>query len=85
MNKIVRLLKQNLGNGIAPAVRYATSFSPNATVADMVAAGVSLGLNPLTVRKQFAQARKEDAAIEAACKGMTRAQFIEVVVRCNQS
>lgn len=77
-----RQLKKPGYGGIAASIRYATTFTPGCTAAEMVAAGKELGLNPITVRRQFAQARKEDAEIDKLCKGMTEQQFIDVVVRC---
>lgn len=85
-DKFERLVKKELaaGYGIAASVRYATTFTPEATAHDAGEVASRLGLNRNTFLKQFAQARKEDVEIEACTKGMTREQFIEAVVRCVQ-
>ena len=68
MSPLAKDLTHYLGRcpGIAAAVRCATTFNPEASVEQMVAAGNEVGLNEATVRKQFHQARKEDREMEAA-------------------
>lgn len=78
---LVKQIRKQLKHGVAPAIRYVTTFNPEATREEMVAAGVACGLNPNTVAKQYAQARKEDAEVDAACSGMPREQFIEAVIK----
>lgn len=58
--------------GVAASIRIVTTFNPDATAADLVAAGASLGLNAATIKKQFSVARKEDAEIERLCADLPR-------------
>lgn len=77
-----RLLRQRACTGAAASIRFATTFSPaGTTLREMLEAGKQCGLNPVTVRRQFSQARREDAEVERCTKGMTTKQFIDAVVR----
>lgn len=75
-------LKRAIARGIAAGVRYTTTMNPKATVEQMIAAGAKVGLNAKTVKKQFAQARKEDAEVERITAGMTDEEITEAIVRC---
>lgn len=85
VDQLTREMRRWLGrcSGIAPAVRTTTSFNSWATRDEMIAAGQRLKLNPNTVAKQFAQAKKEDAEVEAATKDLTDEEIIEAIIRTN--
>lgn len=64
--KLTAQLKANQHRGIAAAIRITTTFAPEATLDEMIAAGKELGMNAATIKTQFYQARREDALIDRA-------------------
>lgn len=65
---LLQLLRKNVNknSGLAASIRLTTTFSPRASLNEMIAAGNVLGLNAATIRTQFYQARREDAEMDRA-------------------